>query len=152
MTYNMHCLTHLIHDVQAFGVLDNIACFPFENFLGQIKQMMRKPNKPLAQVIRRLSEKEAMRTMQSDAEKTLQRPHDNGPVPNGLNVKEQYAKMQFAQFSVQMCTGNNCVQLKNNDVVVVQNLVVEEHGETLIVYKRFRNKTDLFVYPYHHHS
>lgn len=84
MTYNMHCLTHLIHDVQAFGVLDNISCFPFENFLGQIKRMMRKPNKPLAQVIRRLSEKEAMRTMQSDAEKTLQRPHDNGPVPNGL--------------------------------------------------------------------
>jgi len=59
-TYNMHCLTHLIHDVHTFGVLDNISCFPFENFLGQIKRMIRKPNKPLEQVTRRLSEREAM--------------------------------------------------------------------------------------------
>jgi len=60
ITYNMHCLTHLIHDVHTFGVLDNISCFPFENFLGQIKRMIRKPNKPLEQVTRRLSEREAM--------------------------------------------------------------------------------------------
>jgi len=85
--------------------------------------------------------------MQSDPEKILQKPHDQGPVPNGLNVKAQYAKMQFSNFSVQMCTGNNCVQLKNKDVVVVKNLVVEEHGETFIVYSTFRNKADLFVYP-----
>lgn len=43
-----------------------------------------------------------------------------------------------------MSTGNNCVQLRNKGVVLVQNLVVEEHAT---VYKTFRNKTDLFAYP-----
>lgn len=83
-----------------------------------------------------------MRTVQSDEEKTLQKQHDDCPVPHGLNVKEQCAKMHFTHFSVQVSTGNNSVQLTNKDVVVVQKLVVKEHGETLIVYKR-----DLCVSP-----
>lgn len=68
----MHGLTHLIHNMQAFGVLDNISCFPIKNYVAQLKRMIRKPNKPLEQVIRQLPEKEAMRTTQSDTEKALQ--------------------------------------------------------------------------------
>ena len=42
ITYNMYCLTHLSHEARAFGVLDNISSFPFENVLGQLKKNAKK--------------------------------------------------------------------------------------------------------------
>ncbi|KAJ8001127.1 hypothetical protein DPEC_G00188000 [Dallia pectoralis] len=146
VTYNMHGLIHLSHEAQAFGVLDNISSFPFENFLGQLKRMIRKPNKPLEQVIRRLSERETMGATQSESKQGLQKEHNDGPVPNGFTIKRQYDKMQFHRFLVDRSTGNNCIQLRNKDVALVENLVVDEHEEIFIVYKTF-SKTDLFSYP-----
>ena len=147
VTYNMHGLIHLSHEAQTFGVLDNISCFPFENYLGQLKKMIRKPNKPLEQVIRRLSEREAMGAIQSEAKQEMQNEHTDGPVPTGLTVKKQFDKMQFNVFLVKRSTGNNCIQLRNKEIVLVENIVLEEHGDIFIVYKRFRSQTDLFSYP-----
>ncbi|KAJ8018365.1 hypothetical protein HOLleu_43677 [Holothuria leucospilota] len=55
ITYNVHGLVHLPNDVKKFGVLDSISCFPFENYLGHLKRMVRKPSSPLQQVIRRMT-------------------------------------------------------------------------------------------------
>ena len=55
--YNVHCLTHLSDDVKKYGPLDSYSAFPFENFLGQIKRLVRKPQSTLEQVVKRLSEK-----------------------------------------------------------------------------------------------
>ena len=41
--YNIHMLCHLTDDVQLFGCLDNFSAFPFENFLGQLKKMVKSP-------------------------------------------------------------------------------------------------------------
>ena len=57
LVYNVHGLIHLAADVQNFGPLDSYSAFPFENFLGKLKKLVRKPNLPLQQVIHRLSEK-----------------------------------------------------------------------------------------------
>lgn len=38
LVYNVHCLIHLPQDARVFGSLDNISCFPLENFLGKIKK------------------------------------------------------------------------------------------------------------------
>ncbi|XP_071810762.1 uncharacterized protein [Apostichopus japonicus] len=38
ITYNVHGLVHLSDEVKRFGSLDNISCFPFENYLGQLKR------------------------------------------------------------------------------------------------------------------
>ena len=57
VVYNVHDLVHLSQDVELHGNLDNNSCFPFENFLGQIKKLLRKPNSPLQQVVRCVSEK-----------------------------------------------------------------------------------------------
>ncbi|KAI0217238.1 hypothetical protein LSAT2_030900, partial [Lamellibrachia satsuma] len=58
LVYNVHGLIHLAVDVRNFGHLDSYSAFPFENFLGKLKKLVRKPNFPLQQVIRRLSEKQ----------------------------------------------------------------------------------------------
>ena len=38
--------------------LDRVSVFPFENFLGKMKKMVRRPQNPISQVVRRLYEKD----------------------------------------------------------------------------------------------
>ena len=57
LVYNVHDLIHLAADVQNVGPLDSYSAFLFENFLGKLKTLVCKPNLPLQQFIRRLSEK-----------------------------------------------------------------------------------------------
>ena len=56
ITYNVHQLTHLAAEYKSFGPLDNIAGFPYENYLGHLKSLLRKPHLPLQQIVKRLSE------------------------------------------------------------------------------------------------
>ncbi len=59
VVYNVHGLVHLPDDVKKFGPLDTFSAFPFENFVGQLKRLVREPQGTLQQVVRilRLLEK-----------------------------------------------------------------------------------------------
>lgn len=59
ITYDVHQLTHLALEYRQFGPLDNILAFPYENYLAQLKCLLRKPHLPLQQVVKRLSESPA---------------------------------------------------------------------------------------------
>ena len=54
--YNVHSLVHLAHDVKQYGCLDHNSVFPYENHLQKLKKLVRKPERPLAQILCRLSE------------------------------------------------------------------------------------------------
>lgn len=47
LIYNVHLLIHLQDDVDNYGPLDHYSCFPFENCLGQIKNLVKSPTHPL---------------------------------------------------------------------------------------------------------
>ncbi|XP_051948298.1 uncharacterized protein LOC127619500 [Xyrauchen texanus] len=134
VTYNMHGLVHLWQDAKKYGVLDNISCFPFENFLGRLKKLLRKPTQPLEQVVRRLSERSQHRRTNISKTRPL-REHNHGPLLNGLSVKKQYEEYYFQDFVVKRSEGNNCVLLENKDIVVIENVVVDEMDNTLVIYK-----------------
>ncbi len=51
-------LIHIVDDAKSFGPIDTYSCFPFENFLGYIKSMLRSKSKPLEQIVKRFSELE----------------------------------------------------------------------------------------------
>ena len=55
--YNGNALVHSAKDAEKIGSLENVSAFPYENFLGRLKGLIRKQSFPLEQVIRRLSEK-----------------------------------------------------------------------------------------------
>ncbi|XP_076660545.1 uncharacterized protein LOC143363900 [Halictus rubicundus] len=56
-TYNIHNLVHISDDVENLKYsLEELSCFPFENYLGKLVSMLRRWNKPLAQITNRLSE------------------------------------------------------------------------------------------------
>ncbi|KAG7470152.1 hypothetical protein MATL_G00136460 [Megalops atlanticus] len=56
VVYNVHGLIHLANDVRKFGPLPKISAFPFENYLYQLKRKISKPNQPLQQIVKRLTE------------------------------------------------------------------------------------------------
>ena len=60
--YNVHSFIHLPDDVSYFkDNLYNISVFRFENHLKTLKSMIRNSNSPLAQIVKRVSEKEKAR-------------------------------------------------------------------------------------------
>ena len=64
--YNVHSLIHLANDVKNLGPLDEFSSFPFENKLGQLKKMIRKPQFPIQQIVYRLAEKQQVKPVFCD--------------------------------------------------------------------------------------
>jgi len=55
-SHNIHGLLHLTEDYKRYGPLDNCSTFPFENYMKNLKRMLRKHDKPLQQVVKRYEE------------------------------------------------------------------------------------------------
>ena len=65
MVYNVHNLIHLATDVKTLGTLNEFSCFPYENVLGIIKKLVRKPQFVLQQVFNRILEKSNIKKVES---------------------------------------------------------------------------------------
>ncbi|XP_036342346.1 uncharacterized protein LOC118751636 [Rhagoletis pomonella] len=57
LSFNFHCLTHLSRQALKFNSLETISAFPFENFLGQLKVMVKKSDFVIEQLYNRIVEK-----------------------------------------------------------------------------------------------
>lgn len=62
ISHNVHGLLHITDDYMNFGSLDNISAFPFENYMKSLKKLIRKPDKPLQQIIKRYYEQKNINT------------------------------------------------------------------------------------------
>lgn len=56
VSHNVHSLLYLVDDYAKYGPLKNCSCFPFENYMKVLKQMIRKHDKPLQQIIKHYDE------------------------------------------------------------------------------------------------
>jgi len=148
LVYNVHGLIHLSDDVKEHGqCLDNISGFPFENYLGQIKKMIRSPQFPVAQVVRRMSEFEnADCSADTPNETKLRKPHSEGPLPLHITYPVlQYKEIHLSHLCVKVFTGDNCI-CYNGMVGIVQNIIVVD-GDPYLVYNEFNNCSSFFDYP-----
>jgi len=146
LTYSVHALVHLSDDAKRYGVLDNISAFPFENFLGKLKQSVRKPSFPLQQVVRRLSERQDV----AQPELTypiLKSEHSSGPVVSDIVVKKQYRELVLQNFTVKLIPGDRFVELTSGDVVNVQNIVVDKDNHVGVLYRKCLSLESFFEYP-----
>lgn len=149
VVYNVHNVIHLADDFNKFGCLDKISAFAFENYLGQLVKLVRKPHKPLEQVVRRLHERN--QAVLSDARPfTVETPvtsHEycGGFVPHGFGLCKQYKKVNISGFTLSTDSGNNCIDL-SGDIVLVRNILVNGSG-TFLVYQKFCKQHDFFTYP-----
>lgn len=150
--YNVHCLIHLANDVKNLGILDNFSSFPFENKLGQLKKMIRKPQFALQQLFNRLSEKEQIKNKihrhkgQLNEKMLLKIEHSNGPLLKEFHDYRQYRQLQTDKHIIKLSTGNNCIITTDGLPVLVKN-ILEKSGAVILLCERLKNVGDAFDYP-----
>ena len=153
ITYNVHGLVHLRDDAKLYGVLDNVSAFPFENYMGKIKRMIRKPKSPLQQLVRRLSEVNESQLGDDSSQPELEdivcpkQIHCEGPIVDGIAIRQQYKQVKLQKFIVKLSDGDRYVQLKNSDVVAVQNIITDMDMNVWLVYRKFHDVSCFFDYP-----
>ena len=154
-TPNTHAALHIIANVSDFGPLPFFSAYPFENFLQLLKKLLRKSDKPLQQVVKRvyeitkiLSGKQAIE--KSTSRKTFGKQHSNGPIPASLSNAKQYESMELGSWYLcPKSEGDRCVYIEIDRkiiVVDVENIVASPQG-FFIVGKRFTQLDNIFEYP-----
>ena len=48
-------MLHVVQDAAQYGALDHCGAFPFENFLQQLKRLVRSGKNQMGQIVKRLS-------------------------------------------------------------------------------------------------
>lgn len=149
LIYNIHNLIHIPEDVLNHGPLDSFSCFPFENFLQKIKLMMKDGAQPLAQFIKRITER-SIHLIPSDNSKTgynylnKRKNRLDHQLPPGYTNFHQ--EIQLQDFLLTDKSPNNCCYLSNNSVILVEHICY--HNEIpVIVGRQFINTHPITDYP-----
>lgn len=126
VSYNIHNLLHICADIRKYGPVDEFSAFPFENHMTYIKTLIRKPDKPLQQLVKRYAEIEifdlkATNRVNFHDHMRFTKSHKTGPLINGYNIVSQFKIFQINSYSIH-CNNqrNNCVLLENGNVVSVK--------------------------------
>lgn len=145
--FNIHGLVHLSEDVKIHGKLDLISAFPYENFLGKLKRLVRGPCSPLTQVMLRLSEMENS-DYSPDVKQTqnLKKEHTDGPLPECFSQRvRQFKVLAFDGIVVKAKDRDSCIRI-DNKFILVQN-IVEDKGTVYIVGNEYKQVKHFLTYP-----
>ena len=148
MIYNIHSLLHITRDVQNHGPLDSFSAFPFETFLGRIKQLVRSSNRPLQQVAKRLSELNNRLINQSAAtqQEGLLYEHSLGPIIPTDHPFQQFKSWRKGHMRITRDRPNNCVFLTDNSIIFIENLLWLKK-KIYFLARKYETITDLYNYP-----
>lgn len=154
VSHNVHSLVHLLDDVKIFGPLDNFSAFKFENYMQILKNYLRKPDKPLEQVVRRCIEKEInLCTSAVSSHTVMKHPqftslHCNGPLI--LNCHNpQYNIVKYNGTTLKAGTfADSCCSLSCGAIVYIKNIAYcsKENIPVIIGYE-FLKKEEFFNIP-----
>ncbi|XP_070152508.1 uncharacterized protein [Polyergus mexicanus] len=153
LIYNVHILCHLADDVQIYRLLDLFSCFPFENYLGQIKNLIKSPNYPLQQIGRRLHEMNAAleNNLPIIEKQFIHAVEDNlTPLPEKFRSVfcKQFKKFKHGDFTItthSYSSVNSYCLMKNNMLIQIQNVISLQ--EIFVVGKYFTSYDSLYKYP-----
>lgn len=116
--YNVHNLLHIVEDCRVQGPLDNFSVFLFENYLGQIKKLVKQGYLPLQQIANRLNEKSSF-NLKNDNTK------NSHPVVFKREVKnstpKRYLECVLHSSQIIVDVKNNCVKLVDGTIAMVEH-------------------------------
>lgn len=151
--YNVHVLLHLAEDVCSFGPLDEISSFPFENYLGQLKKLVRSPTKPLEQACRRLVEINLSPrdnfTQKLSFDCQLCGEHEDGPLLPLLFACKQFKQVVFNGFKLsgQKYSKSNSYCITKEEKVIQIHNIISIGSDINIVGMEFLSYDSLYTYP-----
>lgn len=136
---NIHNLSHVVDDVIKFGILPNISSYPFENYLGQFKNLVRTGKLPLSQIAKRVSEIAQINILSTETK---------FPYVTGDDGKKQYKKIILNKnFVLANDEKNKWFLTKCSQIVEMINVKLYE-GSYCILGRQIKTKTNLFISPF----
>lgn len=148
-SHNTHHLLHLCDDVKKFGTLQQFSAFPFENYMQSILKMVRKSDKPLEQIVCRISEQNNyinpnLNTKQCNKPQLLN-PHSNGPLINCRNCN-QFSKVVFDKFLLTTKEPDNCCCLLDGSIIIISNFASNDENN-IIIGNKYKTLKDFYINP-----
>ena len=152
LVYNVHSLIHLADDAKKYGALDNVSAFQFESYLGRLKKLVRRPQQPCTQIVRRLLEGHCKPTdVRIEATSIFKRPHMEGPLPvshvHCSQFKQYYGNTAFNFMSIER--GDNCFEI-GGKLGLVRNILKEVKDNCTycyVVFEEFTVQSAFFLHP-----
>lgn len=160
MTHNLHSLIHLIEDVDFFKdsfenfSLNDLSCFPFENFMQFFKRYTKSYARVVTQLGRRMGELFASNFWRSfyspepaRTEVSFTKEHNHGPLPYPLKGK-QYHSAIFPDFTLSVDLADSTCGLTTGQIIVIQNFIIDrKDNQKYVVGKQFRSLDSFFESP-----
>lgn len=144
VSYNVHNLVHLAQDAKVHGTLDCFSAFRFENYMKTLKKMVRKPQSPCSQVVKRILERGTTPVPRVEA-LGLRREHVNGPLPAMFPAAVQYSVYKTEQFTLKLDRANCYVSIQGK-VAKIRN-IISNNKDIYLLYSTFDQQSSFFEYP-----
>lgn len=151
ISHNIHGLTHICDDYEKFGSLDHCSTFPFENYMGSLKRMLRKPSKPLQQIIKRYNEKCYLK-FNFEFKKTsyqLGGYHERGPTIENILDSDQFTSILLETMKIKTNVDPDSYFCTNDgNIVKVFNIIFnKDENDVILICKKYKNKKIMFNNP-----
>lgn len=127
--FNTHCVGHLVQDaVERNENPEDVNCFMFENYLGCLKKMIRTPNKPLAQVCKRIAEKKNCNKLLKNYNTSILSIvyEKRGDTIKAVNFKNMYIATKPKKESY--------ILLSSKKIMSVNNIVKDNENNEILLY------------------
>lgn len=133
--YNVHSLCHLSIDVDNYGPLDNFSAFCFENYLGKLKKIIKKPNQPLQQIYRRQTEINQSVSVNKISNVQYLFEH-NGPVFSNFRLLRQYKKLVCVDYvlTIYDLSVADCYCMHKSGIIIeIHNFGITHNNLSIII-------------------
>lgn len=146
LIYNVHSLIHISEDVKRFGT----SGFPFENFLGKLKSLIKSPKNPLQQIYNRLIEANLNLNLISCKSENVKfkYEHSCGPFLHIQGTYKQYKKLIFPDFQLMIQSNyseaNSYCLLNDGRVAQLFNIIVADKQSFIIANFNYISGTRTF--------
>ena len=151
VSYNFHNLLHLPNDVRKYGDVEQFSAFRFENFIARIKNLIRKGNQPLAQLMRRCIEIELIQEKQCHTQMNGIVPkqcNTQGPLLYNMKAILQFKELQFEKFEIKCSDNkNSCILISNKIVAKAVNFIQCGNGKLYVLAKRMEIEGNFYEQP-----
>lgn len=129
--------------------LDFFSYFSFENYLQKIKLMIKGDVQPLAQIMKRITERSIHFIPSANSIKTnynlnKKKNRLDYQFPKGYN--DPHREIQFRDFLLTDKSPNNCCYLSDKSVVLIQHICYRD-GIPVIIGRKFINTHSIANYP-----
>jgi len=123
ISHNIHGLIYIYDNIQIFENFNKYSAFPFKNFLQSLKNLLRKHEKPLQQIVTRLKELEQALDSEKINKKSLlyEREHFKGLVPNQNYIQFKKLTLEKFSFNIESLADSFCY-LTSGHIMKIENI------------------------------